>query len=286
MPALFIISGYLYRARPWYKTIVSFSVPVVFFSFLNLAIQIVLGEQSVNTLTPSQIIFKIVHYRYGLSHGLFAGDWFLWALIGLRWLFGDILPFRVLRKYYIAIAVICVAYMTFESSLISIDTIFRGYYIGRMVPSLVFFCIGFYLVDHKWMPKSMPLNYVALLIVLFFVLPLINGRCSINSNTYGISYLLFVLNASISTILLFVLADKVPNTKFIKTISKGSLVVLGTHMPISKVLYFLFPGKLAFLSPIIIMIICYYIILLYERYCPLLLGKGKKYHLPSRYEAV
>lgn len=275
MPALFIISGYLYRARPWYKTMVSFSVPVLFFSILNLFIQILLGEQSFSSIKPSQVIFEIVHYRYGLSHGLFMGDWFLWALIGLRWLFGDIPPFRIFRRYYIAIGLFCVAYMTFESHFISIDTVFRGYYIGRMVPSVVFFCIGFYLIDHEWTPKSIPFNVVPLLIVLFIILPIINGRVDINSNTYGISYLLFVLNAAVSSILLFVLSEKVPNTKFLKSISKGTLIVLGTHMPISRILYFMFPEKLAFLFPIITMIFCYYFILFCEKYCPLLLGKGR-----------
>ena len=36
MPALFIISGYLYKPRPWIKSILSFGIPVAFYSLLNL----------------------------------------------------------------------------------------------------------------------------------------------------------------------------------------------------------------------------------------------------------
>lgn len=282
MPALFIISGYLFKARPWYKTILAFSVPYICFSIVNLATQILLGIESINPITPHNIIINVFHYRYGLSDGLFMGDWFLWALIGLRWLFGDILPFRLFRKHYIAIAIFCVAYMTLEFYLINIDTIFRGFYIGRMVPSLVFFCVGFFLIDHKWTPQKYPFNYVPILVIMFIILPLINGKCSINSNTYGRSYLLFVLNAVISSILLFVLAEKIPNTKFFKTISNGTLVVLGTHMPILHILHHLLPDKLSFLFPVISIIICYYIIVICECYFPLLLGKWKPNTLLSK----
>ncbi len=274
MPALFIISGYLFKACPWYKTMLAFSIPVVCFSFLNLIVQILLGDLFISDISISQTISLFLHYRYGLSVGLFSGDWFLWALIGLRCIFGDILPFKILRKHYIAIAFFCVVYMTFESYLISIDTIFRGYYIGRMVPSLVFFCIGFFLADHKWTPHNFTFYFVPIFVVLFFLLPLFNGKCSINSNTYGISYLLFVLNAVISSILLFVLAEKIPNTKFITTISKGTLVVLGMHMPIIRILYYLLPNSIDFLFPVFTIIICYYIIIVCQHFFPLLLGKS------------
>ena len=192
-----------------------------------------------------------------------------------------ILIFKLLRRNYVPIAIICVIYMTFEPYLISIDTIFRGWYIGRMVPSLIFFCVGFFLVDHKWTPQNIPFNYVPILIILFIILPLINGKCSINSNMYGISYPLFVMNAIISSILLFTIAEKIPNTKFIKTISKGTLIVLGTHMPILRILGILLPERLSFTFPFITIILCYYVIIACERYCPMLLGKSRSFTMFS-----
>ena len=48
MPALFVVSGYLYRPHSWIKTIIGFSIPVVFFSLVNLAVNILLGNNSVS----------------------------------------------------------------------------------------------------------------------------------------------------------------------------------------------------------------------------------------------
>ena len=275
MPALFIISGYLFKPHAWYKTILSFAIPVTFFSIVNLLVQLFLGEITFDAIAFPQLFFRIFHYRYGLGEGLFIGDWFLWALLGLRFLFGDISPLKVMRKFYIIIAVVCAIYMTFEGYLVSIDTIFHGYLIGRMIPSLIFFCAGFFLFDSKWKPESVSPLYAIPLIILFFLLPIINGRCGINSNDYGRSYLIFVANAILSSLLLFILSTKIPTTKFTETISTGTLVVLGTHIPILHILNHLFPNEISFLFPFITIVVCYYIVVLCERYCPILLGKWK-----------
>lgn len=274
MPAFFIISGYLYKPHSWKGTIQAFAIPFIFLSLINIIIQLVIGELSFHELCSINILSRFIHYRYGLGHGFFMGDWFLWALIGLRFLFGDIDQLKILRKYYIPIAVICVIYMTFENNLLSIDTLFRGYYIGLMIPSLVFFCTGFYLKDIQWTPKTNHTIYLIPLTLLFFTLPLLNGHCSINSNEFGNSYLLFVANAIISTILLFVICERLPSSKYIMTISKGTLVILGIHMPIIHILQIIFPRVLSFLFPVITLVMCYYIILLCEKYFPKLLGKG------------
>lgn len=274
MPALFIISGYLYRPHSWYKTIISFFTPILFFSLVNLFVMIVLGEVAIGTNQPIQMFFRIFQYRFGLGEGLFCGIWFLWTLIGLRLLYGDIHYLRLLRKIYIPIAIVCVIYMTFEKYLINIDIIFRGYFIGRMIPSMVFFCFGLYLREKNWQPK-LNIKSVIILVFLAFLLPLINQKCGIYENEYGHSYIIFSLNAILSSILLLTISDIIPPSRFIENISKGTLVVLGTHIPILHVLNNLLPDWCSFTFPFITMIICYYIIVLCERYCPILMGKWK-----------
>lgn len=275
MPALFIISGYLFKPHAWYKTILSFAIPVTFFSIFNLLVQLFLGEATFDAVVFPQLLFRIVHYRYGLGESLFIGDWFLWALFGLRFLFGDIKSLKGSRKYYIVFAVVCTLYMTFESYLVSIDTIFHGYLIGRMIPSLIFFSAGLFLSDRKWKPENFSILYAIPLTILFFLLPLFNGSCSIVANDYGYSYLIFVLNAISSSLLVFILSTKIPTTKFTKTISTGTLVVLGTHIPILHMLNHVLPNEISYLFPFITIIACYYIIVLCERFCPILLGKWK-----------
>ena len=201
--------------------------------------------------------------------------WFLYALLGLRFLFGDISSLKVMRKFYIVISVVCVLYMTFESDLVSIDTIFRGYLIGRMIPSLIFFCTGFLLLDMNWNPKRVSKLYVIPLTLLFLFLPLFNGNCGIVANDYGRSYPIFVANAIMSSLLLFILSTKIPTTKFTQTISIGTIVVLGTHIPILHILDHLLPNIISFTFPFITIVVCYYIIILCEKYCPILLGKWR-----------
>jgi len=269
MPALFIISGYLFKTHAWYKTVLSFAIPVTIFSLVNLIVLLLLDEISFDNMVSSQLFLRIIQYR----HGLFIGDWFLWALLGLRFLFGDINLLKVMRRYYIIIAAICVLYMNFENYLVSVDMLFRGYLIGRMVPSLIFFCTGFILFDRNWNPESVSKIYVIPLMLLFFLLPLFNGSCSLGAYDYGRSYLLFVVNAISSSVLLFILSTKIPTTKFTEIISTGTLVVLGTHIPILHTLDYLFPEVISFAFPFITMIVCYYIILLCKEHCPILLGK-------------
>ena len=204
------------------------------------------------------------------------GDWFIWALLGLRLLFGDIKSLSILKKYYIIISIFVIIYMTFENYLISVDKLFRGWYIGRLIPSLPFFCFGFYLKDQKWNPHC-PLRYSVLIFAFIFViLPLVNGSCSINSNEFGMSYIIFLVNAIISTLFIFVISNIIPQNQFATIISKGTLLILGLHVPIMKMLDSFLPHYFDYIIPFIAILLCYYPIKFLDGWCPLLLGRIKK----------
>ena len=275
MPALFVISGMLYKPKKWYKTILSFGIPIVFYSTINLFVLIALQEISLGHLLTKEILGRFLHYRYGLGEGLFMGDWFLWALLGLRFFYGDIKFMGFLRSYYIPIAIITITYMSFESSLVSIDSLFRGWYIGRMIPSMPFFCLGFLLKDYKIQTQNLNLPITLISGCLFILIPLFNGSTSINSNQFGLSYIIFFINASISTLFVFRITNNIPQNKFITTISKGTLLVLGLHIPIMNTLDFIFPTFLHDLLPLFVLPICYYPILWLEKWCPPLIGRIK-----------
>lgn len=276
MPALFVISGFLYKPRIWYKTMLSFGIPVVVYSLINLLFLITIGEIPFNQLLSRDILYRFLHYRYGLGVGLFMGDWFLWALLGLRFFYGDIRFLSAFRNCYIPIALLIILYMSLESYLVQIDSIFHGWYIGRMIPSLPFFCIGFLLKDKKWKISQISMFYLSILGLLFFILPIINGKCSINSNAYGLSYTLFFINASISTVFILAISSHIPPVKFITTIAKGTLLILGMHMPIMNALNMILPANLHEYIPFLILPICYYPILWLDKRCPILLGRIKK----------
>lgn len=273
MPALFVISGMLYKQRPFLKTILSFGIPVAFYSILNLIFLVLMGRVDFSHVFTKEMALRFFHYRYGLGDGLFMGDWFIWALLAIRMFMGDIYIFNGCRRHYVLLSFIVVVYMSFEALFFSIDTIFRGWYIGRAIPSLPFFCFGLFLKEKGWAPKIITKHILLILAFFVILLPLANGYCSINENVFGRLYVFFVLNAVLATLLLFYTASKFPSSKVITTFSKGTLLILGLHIPIMQVLDMALPSFFHELLPILVFAICYFPILWIDRFCPELLGK-------------
>ena len=143
---------------------------------------------------------------------MFCGDWFIWALLALRFLFGDLKIFTNLRRYYIPFSILMVIWVSLESWFISVDSLFRGWFIGRLVPCMPFFCLGLYLKEKKWTPSGTSSSILILLLLLAIVLPIVNGKCSILNNEFGLSYVIFCINAIITTILLFVFSNKISSS--------------------------------------------------------------------------
>lgn len=279
MPAFLIISGILFKPYSALKTIKAFSIPVIVFSTINLFILFLIGEVRTTDFSLSFIVREFLQYRHGMDLTLFKGIWFIWVLVTLRFLFCFLPILRKERIYYICASIICVGYMTFINYLIDIDTLFRGYYIGHVIPSLPFFCFGFYLKDNHWSPQNLSPKYVAILLATAIIMPLINGHFDIYNNVWGYNYLLSAAIAVFSSIFLFWFSSKIPHSTFTESISKGTLVILGTHWPILCILARILPSSLEFVHPFIVIIVCYYITIFCERFCPILLGKVKSNHI-------
>lgn len=273
MPALFVISGFIYKPRPWQKTLLSFGIPVAFYSVINIFFLLLIGDVKYDELLSKEMFFRFFHYRYGLGEGLFCGDWFLWALLGLRLFFGDIGIFEKLKNYSVILSLIVVVYMSLESYLISIDTIFRGLYIGRLIPSMPFFCYGLYLNSNKIDPSKSSMLLFIFCLFISLVIPLINGSCSINSNNYGLSYILFFIGAVLSTLVVFKISASFSMNKFVYIISRGTLLILGLHIPIMRLLDLLLPSFFHEYLYLFVLPICYYPILWLDKNCPVLIGK-------------
>lgn len=280
MPAFLIISGMLYKPSPALKTIKAFSVPVFVFSAINLFVLFLIGEVHTSNISLSSIFREFLQYRHGMELTLFKGVWFIWVIVAMRLLFYFLLIFRKERKYYMCVSVFCVGYMTLVNYLIDIDTLFRGYYIGHVIPSLPFFCFGFYLKDNHWIPQNLSARQIAILLTITITMPLFNGHFDIYNNVWGYNYFFSAAIAIISSIFLFWFSSKIPHSKFTETISKGTLIILGTHWPILCILTRILPLSLEFVYPFIVIIVCYYIIIFCERFCPILLGKIKS-QLPN-----
>ena len=276
MPAFFCISGYLYKPHPWWKTIVGYAIPVVIFSLVGYIIDYSLGEIPPDSVSIQYIVIHTLAWRHGIIPTLFKGVWFLWAFAGIRLLFGDIPWMKITRKLYIPLSVVAALYMTLLQDVVSIDNLSRGYYLGKIIPSLPFFCFGLLLRDIGWTPQKVSSVKVVIPIILLFIfIPATQNYCDIYNSEYGYSYIAAATIAMIFTLLLFWLTDKLPPSKIIETISKGTLVVLGTHMPILHILSRILDDSIYLIFPFATILVSYFIILLCEKYCPLLLGKWR-----------
>lgn len=279
MPAFFTISGFLYKPRHWFKTILSFGVPVLFFSSVNFLILILTKQLTFDKLGFKYIFDSFLCYRYGLGNTcLFVGLWFLWALLGLRLLFGDISFFGKIRTWYLVLAAFVISYVSLESFFIDTNTLFRGWFIGcKTIQSLPFFCLGLYLRDKKWMPNQLSSPMIISLLLFSLSMPIVNGKCGILETDYGLSFFLFSFNAMSSSILLFVFANYIPANIVCANISKGTLLILGIHMPLIEFIEYIdvIPPVFNFIVPFLVILICYYPIIWFDRYFPILIGKLK-----------
>ena len=278
MPAFFIISGVLFRPRAWYHTILAFVIPICLISPINWAIQYFIMGMDMSNTTWKEIVSGVLHYRFDTRYNFFPGDWFIWTLVTLRLVFGDIkhLYFMRNKKVYIPIAVLAVIYMVLEPYIIDSQADFLNYTVERAIPCLPFFCIGLYLRDINFQPKDYPVWTIITLGIAALVLPAITGTCDIFYNTYGRSYLLFLINAPITTSLLFYFANRLPPSAIVRTYSVGTLIIIGLNQPLINVFTILLPKQFWLAIPILVMATCYFPIIICEKRFPILLGKWKQ----------
>lgn len=278
MPAFFIISGILYKARNWHYTLISFLIPVIGVSLVNWLCYYFAGELNMEGATWQQLLAGIIHFRFDSRFYFFAGDWFVWSLLLIRFLFGDIkyLSFMRDKRVYIPVAVIVVIYMLLEPSLIRPDADFLQYTFERAMPCLPFFCMGLYLRDIQWNPKDCPTPMIVLCLITAIVLPILTGTCDIFYNQYGRSYLLFLINAPLTTILFMYLFSFLSPSPYIKTLSNGTLIIMGTNQMILAILYILLTSSYRLLFPFIIMAVSYIPIVYLDKHFPILLGKWRR----------
>ena len=71
-----------------------------------------------------------------------------------------------------------------------------------------------------------------IIITLIIVIPLslLNGTIDMISNTFGINYIIFFVNAAITSLLFFHICACFSPKRSIEILSNGTLLILGTHM--------------------------------------------------------
>lgn len=275
MPMLFMVSGYLYRRRPVKDEIISFGVPIFFFSILsitwNFGVPFLRGT---NSETFYQYICKTVPAFFtanrGGYHTPFTGIWFIMGLWFVRLL---LYKLNINRKYVVVLVVFCVL-ITESNNLFCYSQILSDLYILKPLQIMPYFFLGYYLKNNPPQKKFHPF----LLVLFFIVLSLYNGKIDMYYGNFGKMYLLTIIQTTVLFWAFKSFLDLKRNI-FVENISVGTFFVLGTHS-------LLFPNLVSFgenffnsrgLS-ILVVALFYFIFILplisaLNNKCPVLLGK-------------
>lgn len=281
IPAFFIISGYLFRPKGIKKELLSFGVPILFFGIVTLTYRytrlfVASGFNLSDALGGGKIITLSVLRSFYIAStpSLFQGCWFVLVL----WMMRLLMEVGFFRKIKYWLAGFCLLYCCIEPFL-QIHSVMLELRLYHLLSSLPFFITGMTIKERNLNVMRGGFETKLILLFLFFGLTLFQGRVDLYKYHYGISYLVFYLNAIIGSYLLVNVCNILPEKEWIKTLSTGTLLILGLHGILfhvindvleytghTNVYYSVFVG-------LTVMIICYYPIRCLDKKCPLLLGK-------------
>ena len=230
MPTFFIISGYLFKPHAWWKTVKAFLLPVLFFSAIVLIKAAITQYFRISCIHLDEIVDLNTYWCNNTGHGpLFVGQWFIFALMGCRFMMGDFSIFRIFGKYYWIIGTICFAYVTIDNYF-NEEYFFKTTYLYNSVVAMVFFTLGMFLKEHKFDFSKYSISLCTILSIVAIFLSVLNGRIDMLERNYGFSSLLFYLNAIIASLNLFMWTSKLKQYDGVRLYSIGTLALLGSHM--------------------------------------------------------
>lgn len=104
-----------------------------------------------------------------------------------------------------------------------------------------------------------------------------NGATEIWAYNFGQHYIIYFINASVSSVLFYNICKRFRTSGAIIKISIGTFLILGLHDTILQICTKIYSvvglPNLYVLSSFIVMLVCYWLIRLVFRHCPVLLGK-------------
>ncbi len=127
------------------------------------------------------------------------------------------------------------------------------------------------------MQKFSNINWLPWLLLIIYLLGVLyNGRVGIYSWSFGYDVVLFYFIAITAcfSFFLFINKIKIGGGKILITISNGTIVILCLHRLMIPILQKLHID--AFIGSILILIICYPLILLFQKHFPWFIGSFKK----------
>lgn len=289
MPFFLILSGYLYKERPFLeelrRTATQLLLPYVLYCFVLLILP--------PPIQGNRLYISILDVFLGNLEQLpsaFRPMWFVVSLALMRVLSS----FFVTKKFAIAIASLCLVIILREFGFIGYD---KDYFqLNTTLLCYHFFVVGYWLKQHPNLGIIKKVSKMGAILIssltILFMLGLgyfnvyyggVTGRGSVNlfRCTTGCSTLLFLLSSyaiSLNLINVFQLCCTKTNA-FVTVISSGTLLILCLHQYIIDLVMrhvdssnVLVPVVMA----LVIVGLSYLAINISQRYCPILIGKKQR----------
>lgn len=293
MPAFFFLSGYLFRPQKASRIVLPFVLPVLVFSSVFFLEQIVLatffgtGDPFVGVHGAAELLRRsaVGFVRTGMPGdefrpvSLFVGFWFLVALVGARL----VLSLPYCSRHWKVVGLLCLLFLASRDSW---DGLLFHLHVFKAIPAITFLVCGMVAREKAWAPGRSRFWKLFLLAVCWGVSLKLNWdvkNVDISSNVYGkVNYLVFFIGAICGSLLCFEICSFLRAGCIVRLMSSGTLVVMGLHWPVFRLVRPVvrglhLPGKLpkAIALALPTLAICCLLIFLFERWCPVLLGKGK-----------
>ena len=276
-----VISGFLYKKSSDWKT-----------CLLKCFWQLFVPTVIMSLIMQLEAYFRCM--AMGTSYDISWPWFFEWLLLGHRWCMGpcwyfySLIVIRLLMQLlpekkwiygllFVGLSAVAIYlhHIGFEVSNANVN----------VVVCMPFFLIGVFLKPLKAVLSKLH-NYVAeaaLLVVAIAVVYLCgeyNGYVWMYKNGFGNNFALYILGGMAGFLMLYVISlwlNRLPYRQMVLTLSKGSILIIGLHIVIVRRLTEL-PNRMwgeDLLWTVMILLFFLPIILLVERFFPILLGRHK-----------
>lgn len=280
MPAFFIISGYLFKPRPWKRTIKGLFIPIVVFSIVRFCFyvlnQSVKGTMLWDWSLIGRCLLPFLKANVYNEVTLFSGVWFLMCLLFCRLLCGDIIG-TLSKKWILSIGGVSLLYMSLEG-MIPFISVVNDWFLYRTIACLPFFSLGILWKQYSKRIRFSVILFMGLLMV-YHLIVFRQGYVEMFSGVFGVNYIIAFIVALGGSYALFMLTTKLPNKQMSIIYSTGTLFILGIHKIFINIFEILGGRYLnnttlsSLVYTVLVMIMCYYPIKWSMKKAPWLLGK-------------
>ena len=282
VPLFFFISGFLCKKEVnkgvfWKKLWYNLVVPMLIISLINnlyfCAQLIYLHSFEFRNLT-SLMLNVICGFHSGVHE-----CWFIYTLIVLKIIYqfssGKGLPIVLVFLF------LSIAYLYNHMDLLGISSVIEDpNSIVNVLTAYPFFALGGYAKSHadflnKFDGKLKLCVVFIVSLFLIFICGYYNDYVWMWRCGYGGNFVLFLIGGASGTCCIYALSKILGNSPhFVTTISRGTILILGFHMVLIELIRRLFQTSLMDFGFAFVIVICFIpVIMLIERFFPLILGK-------------